>query len=165
MTGRGRRRKETAHGDPTRSSPRTGATSSSPAAWTIDQESLTNTYGKFACEPLERGFGITLGNALRRVLLSSLQGAAITSVKIEGVLHEFTTIPEVVEDVTDIILNLKEVLLQIHTNEAEDRPHRGATGPGEVKAGDIIADGQVEILNPDHHIAHPQRGRPGPRWS
>src|SRR4051812_17600889 len=82
-----------------------------------DQESLTQTYGKFVAEPLERGFGTTLGNSLRRVLLSSLQGAAITHVKIDGVDHEFTTISEVAEDVTDIVLNLKEVLLRMHTNE------------------------------------------------
>jgi DNA-directed RNA polymerase subunit alpha len=102
-------------------------------------------------EPLERGCGITLGNSLRRVLLSSLQGAAITSVKIEGVEHEFMTIPEVSEDVTDVILNLKEVLLQIHTNEVKTLRIE-ADGPKEIKAGDIIADGQVEVLNPGHHI-------------
>ncbi len=122
-----------------------------PRGLTVDQESLTNTYGKFVAEPLERGFGITLGNSLRRVLLSSLQGAAITSVKIEGVEHEFMTIPEVTEDVTDIILNLKEVLLQIHTNEVKTLRIE-AEGPKEIKAGDVIADPQVEILNPGHHI-------------
>ncbi len=122
-----------------------------PRGLTIDQESLSNTYGKFVAEPLERGFGITLGNALRRVLLSSLQGAAITSVKIEGVEHEFMTIPEVAEDVTDIILNLKEVLLQIHTNEVKTIRIE-ADGPKEIKAGDIIADPQVEVLNPGHHL-------------
>jgi len=122
-----------------------------PRGLTIDQESLTNTYGKFVAEPLERGFGITLGNSLRRVLLSSLQGAAITSVKVEGVEHEFMTIPEVAEDVTDIILNLKEVLLQIHTNEVKTIRIE-ADGPKEIKAGDIIADGQVEVLNPGHHV-------------
>jgi DNA-directed RNA polymerase subunit alpha len=122
-----------------------------PRGLTIDQESLSNTYGKFVAEPLERGFGITLGNALRRVLLSSLQGAAITSIKVEGVEHEFMTIPEVAEDVTDIILNLKEVLLQIHTNEVKTIRIE-ADGPKEIKAGDIIADGQVEVLNPGHHI-------------
>ena len=122
-----------------------------PRGLTVDQESLSNTYGKFVAEPLERGFGITLGNSLRRVLLSSLQGAAITSVKIEGVEHEFMTIPEVAEDVTDIILNLKEVLLQIHTNEVKTIRIE-ADGPREIKAGDIIADSQVEILNPGHHI-------------
>jgi DNA-directed RNA polymerase subunit alpha len=122
-----------------------------PRGLTVDQESLSNTYGKFVAEPLERGFGITLGNSLRRVLLSSLQGAAITSVKIEGVEHEFMTIPEVAEDVTDIILNLKEVLLQIHTNEVKTLRIE-ADGPREIKAGDIIADGQVEVLNPGHHV-------------
>ena len=122
-----------------------------PRGLQVDQESLTNTYGKFVAEPLERGFGITLGNSLRRVLLSSLQGAAITSVKIEGVEHEFMTIPEVAEDVTDIILNLKEVLLQIHTNEVKTL-RIDAEGPREIKAGDVAADGQVEILNPGHHL-------------
>jgi DNA-directed RNA polymerase subunit alpha len=122
-----------------------------PRGLTVDQESLTNTYGKFVAEPLERGFGITLGNSLRRVLLSSLQGAAITSIKIEGVEHEFMTIPEVAEDVTDIILNLKEVLLQIHANEVKT-VRIEAEGPKEIKAGDIIADGQVEVLNPGHHL-------------
>ncbi|HVO20029.1 MAG TPA: DNA-directed RNA polymerase subunit alpha [Anaeromyxobacter sp.] len=122
-----------------------------PRGLVVDQESLSNTYGKFIAEPLERGFGITLGNSLRRVLLSSLQGAAITSVKIEGVEHEFMTIPEVAEDVTDIILNLKEVLLQIHTNEVKTLRIE-ADGPREIKAGDVIADGQVEILNPGHHL-------------
>ena len=122
-----------------------------PRGLTIDQESLSNTYGKFVAEPLERGFGITLGNTLRRVLLSSLQGAAITSIKVEGVEHEFMTIPEVAEDVTDIILNLKEVLLQIHTNEVKTIRIE-ADGPKEIKAGDIITDAQVEVLNPGHHV-------------
>ncbi len=122
-----------------------------PRGLVVDQDSLTPTYGKFVAEPLERGFGITLGNSLRRVLLSSLQGAAITSVKIEGVEHEFMTMPEVAEDVTDIILNLKEVLLQIHTNEVKTI-RIDAEGPKEIKAGDIIFDGQVEVLNPNHHV-------------
>jgi DNA-directed RNA polymerase subunit alpha len=122
-----------------------------PRGLVVDQDSLTSTYGKFVAEPLERGFGITLGNSLRRVLLSSLQGAAVTSVKIEGVEHEFMTIPEVAEDVTDIILNLKEVLLQIHTNEPKTLRIE-ADGPREIKAGDIVADGQVEILNPGQHV-------------
>ena len=117
----------------------------------VEQESLTPIYGKFIAEPLERGFGTTLGNSLRRVLLSSLQGAAITAVKIEGVEHEFSTIPEVAEDVTDIVLNLKEVLLSVRGNE--NRTIRiEAQGPKDVKAGDIIADPQVEVLNPGHHI-------------
>lgn len=110
------------------------------------------TYGKFVIEPLERGFGITLGNALRRVLLSSLQGAAITSVRIDGVLHEFSTLPGVIEDVTEIILNLKQVRLKLHG----DGPQRGVfelKGKGELKAGDIQADAEIEVLNPDLHIA------------
>lgn len=122
-----------------------------PRRMEVDQESLTPTYGKFIAEPLERGYGTTLGNSLRRVLLSSLQGAAITAVQIEGVDHEFTTIPEVAEDVTDVVLNLKEVLLRLHTNEPKTLRIE-AEGPKEIKAGDIIADGQVEILNPGHSI-------------
>jgi DNA-directed RNA polymerase subunit alpha len=122
-----------------------------PRRLEVDQDSLRQTYGKFVAEPLERGFGTTLGNSLRRVLLSSLQGAAITALKIEGVDHEFTTIPEVTEDVTDIVLNVKEVLLRMHTNE-QKTIRIEAEGPKEIKAGDIIADDQVEILNPGHHI-------------
>ncbi len=109
-------------------------------------------FGRFIIEPLERGFGITLGNSLRRVLLSSLPGAAVTSVKIDGVLHEFSTIPGVVEDTTDIILNLKA--LQIKTYTDENKTLRiEADGEGEIFAKDIIADSDVEILNPDLHIA------------
>jgi DNA-directed RNA polymerase subunit alpha len=111
-----------------------------PRGLSVDQDSLSDTYGKFIAEPLERGFGTTLGNSLRRVLLSSLQGAAVTSVKIDGVEHEFTTVVDVAEDVTDIILNLKEVLLQIHTSESKTLVLE-ATGPKEVKAGDITTDG------------------------
>jgi DNA-directed RNA polymerase subunit alpha len=122
-----------------------------PRGLHVDQESLTDTYGKFVAEPLERGFGITLGNALRRVLLSSLQGAAITSVRMEGVEHEFTTVSNVAEDVTDIILNLKEVLLRMHTQE-EKTIRIETEGPREVKAGDIIVDQDVEVLNPGHHL-------------
>jgi len=118
----------------------------------IDQGSSTNSYGKFTCEPLERGFGITIGNALRRILLSSLQGAAIVSVKFDGVLHEFSTIPGVFEDVTDIILNLKEIKLKIVDVE-EAVVHISREGEGKVTAGDIETHGLVEILNPDQHIA------------
>ncbi|MFH1240971.1 MAG: DNA-directed RNA polymerase subunit alpha [Pseudomonadota bacterium] len=118
----------------------------------IAQDSYTDVYGKFVCEPLERGLGITIGNSLRRILLSSLQGAAIVSVKFDGVLHEFSTIPGVYEDVTDIVLNLKEVKLKlIGVEEAVIRLAR--EGEGEVKAGDIETDALVEILNPDLHIA------------
>ena len=109
-------------------------------------------YAKFVCEPLERGYGITIGNSLRRILLSSLPGAAITSVKIEGVVHEFSTIPNVVEDVPEIIVNLKMVRLKLHENE-EKTIHTDVKGEGEVKAGDIITDSSVEVLNPDLHIA------------
>ncbi|MDD2553771.1 MAG: DNA-directed RNA polymerase subunit alpha [Desulfotomaculaceae bacterium] len=112
-----------------------------------------NTYGKFVVEPLERGYGITLGNSLRRILLSSLPGAAVTSVKIDGVLHEFSTIPGVVEDVTDIILNLKSLCLKIH-GEDEKTLRIEATTEGVVKAGDIIHDADVEILNPELVIAN-----------
>ncbi|MGE5675365.1 MAG: DNA-directed RNA polymerase subunit alpha [Mycobacterium leprae] len=116
-----------------------------------------NTYGKFVVEPLERGYGITLGNSLRRILLSSLPGAAVTSVKIDGVLHEFSTIPGVVEDVTDIILNLKQLSLKVYSDEP--RTIRiDADGEGEVKAGDIHTDADVEILNPDLHIATLDKG-------
>ncbi|HAG06626.1 MAG TPA: DNA-directed RNA polymerase subunit alpha [Peptococcaceae bacterium] len=110
------------------------------------------TYGRFIVEPLERGFGITLGNSLRRVLLSSLPGAAVTAVKIEGVLHEFSTIPGVREDVTEIILNLKELRLKLHTDE-EKTLRIEADRAGEIRARDIIADADVEILNPDLYIA------------
>lgn len=123
-----------------------------PKALDVDKESLSVSYGKFIARPLERGFGITLGNALRRVLLSSLQGAAITSVKIEGVLHEFTAIPDVTEDVTEIILNLKEVRFKmLDTEQATVLINKD--GPGEVKASDIITGEQVQILNPEQHIA------------
>ena len=111
-----------------------------------------NNYAKFVCEPLERGYGVTIGNSLRRILLSSLPGAAITSVKIEGVVHEFATIPNVVEDVPEIIINLKGVRLKLHDNE-EKIIRIDFKGEGEVTAGDIITDSTVEILNPDLHIA------------
>ena len=111
-----------------------------------------NMYAKFVCEPLERGYGITLGNSLRRILLSSLPGAAITSMKVDGVQHEFTTIPGVVEDVVEIILNLKQVRLKIFDNE-EKSLRIDVEKEGEVTAGDIVGDANVEILNPDLHIA------------
>ncbi len=123
-----------------------------PKAIHLEQDSSTDFYGKFTCEPLERGFGITIGNSLRRVLLASLQGAAITAVRLDGALHEFTTIPDVLEDVTDIILNLKEVVFKgeqpkTYTVRLEKE------GPGLVTAGDIkLVDG-LRVLNPDHAIA------------
>ena len=117
----------------------------------VDLDDSTN-YARFVCEPLERGYGITIGNSLRRILLSSLPGSAITSVKIDGVLHEFSTIQNVVEDVPELIINLKSVRLKLDKNE-EKILRVDFKGPGEVKAGDIITDGTVEVLNPDLHIA------------
>ena len=115
----------------------------------VDEE---NNYAKFVCEPLERGYGVTIGNSLRRILLSSLPGSAITSVKIEGVVHEFSTIPNVVEDVPEIILNLKGVRLKTFDNE-EKTIKIDFKGEGEVTAGDIISSSDVEVLNPNYHIA------------
>ena len=118
----------------------------------IDKATHTRFYGEFSCQPLERGFGTTLGNAMRRILLSSIQGAAIVSVKFYGVLHEFSTIPGVKEDVTDIILNLKGVRLKLH----QDGPRTirlDASRERVITAADIVTDGTVEILNPDHYIA------------
>ena len=112
----------------------------------------TERYGKFTLEPLERGFGSTLGNALRRVLLSSLQGASITAVRVDGVLHEFSTLPGVIEDVTEIVLNLKQVRLKLFG----DGPKKGVfemRGKGEVRAGDLKVDPEVQVLNSDLHIA------------
>ena len=112
----------------------------------------TKNYAKFVCEPLERGYGVTIGNSLRRILLSSLPGCAITGVKIDGVLHEFSTIPNVVEDVPEIIVNLKNVRLKFDENE-EKVLRIDVKGEGEVTAADIITDGTVEVLNPELHIA------------
>ncbi|GFO70609.1 DNA-directed RNA polymerase subunit alpha [Geomonas limicola] len=123
-----------------------------PKKLQVETESLTNTYGKFYAEPFERGFGTTLGTGLRRVLLSSLQGAAIVSVKAKGVLHEFSAVPGVTEDMTDIILNLKGVRLKVHGNEPR-MIRIVQKGEGVVKAKDILTDNNVEILNPEHHIA------------
>jgi len=123
-----------------------------PKGLEVEEESLTATHGRFHVEPLERGFGITIGNSLRRILLSSIQGAAVTAVRIKGVLHEFSTIPGVREDVTDIILNIKEILVRLHTDGPES-VHLKATKAGVLKAGDIQANPNVEILNPDHLIA------------
>src|SRR5688500_11174778 len=114
----------------------------------VEYAELSDTYGKFVVEPLERGFGVTLGDALRRVLLSCIEGSAVSSVKIDGVLHEFSTIPGVVEDVTQIILNIKELTLRLHT----DKPkllRLEASGKRDVTAGDIHPDAEVDILNPD----------------
>lgn len=123
-----------------------------PTRITVDQETVTGTYGKFVAEPFERGYGITIGNSLRRVLLSSLEGSAVTSVKIEGVKHEFTYIPGIVEDVTDIILNIKSVVVKLQ----DDQPRKmkiDVRKKGEIKAKDIVTEGDAEIVNSDLHIA------------
>jgi DNA-directed RNA polymerase subunit alpha len=119
----------------------------------ITAEKADDRHGTFTIEPLDKGFGYTFGNSLRRVLLSSLGGAAVTSVRIEGVAHEFSTVPGVKEDVTDIVLNLKELVVRMHTDADEIEAPLVATGPGEVKAKDIDLPSGVEILNPDAPIA------------
>ena len=111
-----------------------------------------DSYGKFVVEPLERGYGTTLGNSLRRVLLSSLPGTAVTSVKIAGVQHEFSTLPGVKEDMTEIVLNIKGIIIKLHS-DGPKTVYIEASGEGEVTAGSIKADGEVEVLNPEHHIA------------
>lgn len=123
-----------------------------PKKLEVDDKSLTPTYGKFYAEPFERGFGQTIGNSLRRILLSSLMGAAVVSVRIKGMLHEFSTIPGITEDVTDIILNLKEVRLKLHDTEQQTLKIE-AKGPKTIQAKEIVAGPSVEILNPEQHIA------------
>ena len=123
----------------------------------IESLEVRADYGKFSCEPLERGYGHTIGNSLRRMLLASLEGAAVTSIRIDGVLHEFSTLPGVREDITNIVLNIKQLCIKLTAAPTEDeQPHIiriDASGEGEVKAGDIICSSDVEILNPEHHIA------------
>jgi DNA-directed RNA polymerase subunit alpha len=123
-----------------------------PKRLEVETETLSATYGKFYAQPFERGFGTTIGNALRRVLLSSIEGAAITAVKIEGVLHEFSSLPGVVEDVTDIILNLKQIPIKMHTTE-EKMLTLDVTRKGRVTAADLQGDSTIEILEPDAPIA------------
>src|SRR5216110_1287051 len=123
-----------------------------PRRLAADAETLTNRYGRFFAQPFERGFGTTIGNCLRRALLSSIEGAAITAVKIEGVLHEFSSIPGVVEDATDIILNLKRIPFKLHGAGPKTlRVERSV--PGEMLSGEIETDAEVEILDPNVHIA------------
>jgi DNA-directed RNA polymerase subunit alpha len=123
-----------------------------PKGFEVERESLTESYGKFTVRPLERGYGVTLGNSLRRVLLSSMMGSAVSAVKFEGVLHEFSTIPDILEDVTDIILNLKQIRFKQYTPDLRNLKI-SKRGPGVVTAGDIqLVDG-VEVLNPEQHIA------------
>jgi len=128
-----------------------------PRRLEVEENSLTSTYGRFHCEPLERGFGTTLGNALRRVLLSSLQGAAVNAVQIDGVLHEFSSVPGVREDVTDIVLNRKGLAVRMD-GEGDKRLQLNATGPGVVTAADITEIMGVEIINKDHEICHLDEG-------
>ena len=128
-----------------------------PRSVPVDEDSLTDYYGKFVAEPLERGFGLTLGNSLRRVLLSSLQGAAITAVKIDGALHEFTSVPDVVEDVTEIVLNLKDVVIRSHSNKPITA-RIDKEGPCDVKAGDIQSSDQLLVLNPERVICTVSKG-------
>jgi DNA-directed RNA polymerase subunit alpha len=128
-----------------------------PKRLSYDAETMTDRYGKFSAQPFERGFGTTIGNSLRRALLSSIEGAAITAVRIEGVLHEFSSIPGVVEDATDIILNLKQIPFKIHTNEPKTL-RVSHSEPGVVKSGDIDADADVEVLDPNIHIATVSEG-------
>ncbi|UCD58398.1 MAG: DNA-directed RNA polymerase subunit alpha [Candidatus Hydrogenedentota bacterium] len=120
--------------------------------WEKDEDVSTDTYGRFVVEPLERGFGVTVGNSLRRVLLSSLEGDAITSVRIEGVQHEFTSIPGVIEDVTEVVLNLKSVRLKLHIAAEAKSVQIKASGKKSITAADIAVDEDIEILNPDQHI-------------
>ena len=123
-----------------------------PKRLEFDADTLTDQYGRFHAQPFERGFGTTIGNALRRVLLSAIEGAAVTSVKIDNVLHEFSPIPGVVEDATDIILNLKQIPIKLHSDQTKTLYLR-ADKAGEVKASDLEGDGDVEILDQDLHIA------------
>lgn len=122
-----------------------------PKGIEVEKDTLSDTYGRFVAKPLERGFGTTIGNSLRRILLSSLQGVAITAVRIEGVLHEFSTIPDVVEDVTDIILNLKEVRFKLYSDGPKTVTIE-KSGPGPVTAADIQVDDSVEVLTPEQPI-------------
>jgi DNA-directed RNA polymerase subunit alpha len=123
-----------------------------PKQLEVEEKTLTSTYGKFYAEPFERGFGQTIGNSLRRILLSSLMGASIVAIRIKGILHEFSTIPGVTEDVADVILNLKEVRLRLNDGEQQTLKIE-AKGPGTIYAKDIVAPATVEVLNPEHKIA------------
>src|ERR687892_1338119 len=122
-----------------------------PKQLEVEEKTLTSTYGKFYAEPFERGFGQTIGNSLRRILLSSLMGASIVAIRIKGILHEFSTIPGVTEDVADVILNLKEVRLRLANDEPQTLRIE-AKGPGTIYAKDIVAPATVEVLNPEHKI-------------
>ncbi|MCA9240313.1 MAG: DNA-directed RNA polymerase subunit alpha, partial [Planctomycetales bacterium] len=120
-----------------------------PSVVTCDQDTLSATYGKFFAEPFERGFGTTVGNGLRRVLLSSLEGSAVTQIKIHNAQHEFTTVPGVYEDITDIVLNVKALVVKKHTEDTRVITIE-KTGPGEVTGRDVQTDADVEVINKDH---------------
>src|ERR1700712_700373 len=121
-----------------------------PRAFEVDRETLREDYGRFMIRPLERGYGVTLGNSLRRILLSSMMGSAVSAVKFDGVLHEFSTIPDVMEDVTDIILNLKQVRFKQYSPDVQTL-RIAKNGPGVVTARDIVTTDKIEVLNPDQH--------------
>ncbi len=129
-----------------------------PKKLVCEESSLTDTYGKFVAEPFERGFGVTIGNGLRRVLISSIEGAAVTSIKVDGVLHEFSTIPGVMEDVTQIILNIKQLALRSHTRQPKTLVIN-KDKPGPVTAGDIDTDDTIEIVNPSLHLCTITKGK------
>ena len=122
-----------------------------PEKLEVTKESHTEVYGKFICQPLERGYASTIGNSLRRILLSSIQGAAITSIKIEGALHEFTSLKDILEDVSEIILNLKQVRIRLYSKDSQ-KVTINSHGPGVVTAADIIESGFVEVMNKEQHI-------------
>jgi DNA-directed RNA polymerase subunit alpha len=122
-----------------------------PKKLVCEESTLTETYGKFIAEPFERGFGVTIGNSLRRTLISSIEGAAVTSLKIDGALHEFASIPGVLEDVTQLVLNVKELVLRSHSRQAKTLVLQ-RDKKGEVTAGDLEVDETVEIINPDLHL-------------
>jgi DNA-directed RNA polymerase subunit alpha len=123
-----------------------------PRSVQIDEDSVSDHYGLFTVQPLERGFGATIGNALRRVLLSSVEGAAVKAIKVEGVQHEFTVVEGVSEDITEIVLNLKEVCIRVHSDD-DKLLHVKKEGPGELTAADLQVDSDIEVMNPDKHIA------------
>ncbi|RYX78267.1 DNA-directed RNA polymerase subunit alpha [bacterium] len=123
-----------------------------PKAFEVDRDTLRDDYGRFMIRPLERGYGVTLGNSLRRILLSSMMGSAVSAVKFDGVLHEFSTIPDVMEDVTDIILNLKQIRFKQYSPDTQTL-RISKQGPGPVTARDIVTNDKIEVLNPDQHIA------------
>lgn len=128
-----------------------------PERLLVDRATLTPTYGRFLAGPFERGYGVTMGNSLRRVLLSSLEGASVTSLRIDGVLHEFSVVPGVVEDCTEIILSVKQLILRLHRREPKT-VSLSVEGPGEVRASDISTDDELEILNPNLHLATLNKG-------